>query len=532
MCEPTTKESPYDADADGNKWYTVFVDEYVYHFDDTGDTESSWGNYVNKDDRIAEFIIQTDMSKDMESSYSYNKYTIAQKSIQTYYKGRGAGSTATGVEHYEETYCLNMNWKYYTSNSLTERENGGYDYANGRYNLYTYLTSKTDMKWESVIQPKVPGHVNADSGGGCSHPAADYPVYMPMDGARTPDNAPSPKDSHSYYANSICMNRNRDLDGDGVIDTDEIRWYTPTSSRYIQISIAQGELPDPIMRYTDYSKDYFSKNWSNDYTYGTPNFHYITSDYQYYWAEQAVNVGNAPFGGYNASASVAYTVRCVRNLGTNLKKEPVKDAREVDYAYTHDKATRTFTQDNYTDETLRGYNIGGIAPHDVSSPSARPYKKFEYAKHIVVNLSDAYISFDGLGRRGYVAASSNDSEKTAAWTNSLRRNGICGQYTQEANRADIGTWRIPSAYELALMWIEGLLRTTPEAEAGYVSIGSNQSFYLSATYDYFISYSLMSYATDNHLYLGYNDTGDRKVLALDCLNQNYIRLRCVRDVKM
>jgi hypothetical protein len=42
----------------------------------------------------------------------------------------------------------------------------------------------------------------------------------------------------------------------------------------------------------------------------------------------------------------------------------------------------------------------------------------------------------------------------------------------------------------------------------------------------------MSYASDNHLYLGYNDIGDRKVLALDCLNQSYIRLRCVRDVKM
>jgi hypothetical protein len=75
---------------------------------------------------------------------------------------------------------------------------------------------------------------------------------------------------------------------------------------------------------------------------------------------------------------------------------------------------------------------------------------------------------------------------------------------------------------MALMWIENLLQNTPS---------TNNSFYLSATYDYFSSYDLRGYTTDNHFYLGYNDTGDRKVPALDCLNKNTY-LRCVRDVKM
>jgi hypothetical protein len=91
---------------------------------------------------------------------------------------------------------------------------------------------------------------------------------------------------------------------------------------------------------------------------------------------------------------------------------------------------------------------------------------------------------------------------------------------------------MPSAYELALMWIEGVLRNTPQLESGYASIGQNSSFFLSSTYDYFVSYSLKDFTTDNHLYLGYNDTGDRQVLALDCLDASYnVRLRCVRDVK-
>jgi hypothetical protein len=177
---------------------------------------------------------------------------------------------------------------------------------------------------------------------------------------------------------------------------------------------------------------------------------------------------------------------------------------------------------------LRGYNYGGIAPHDVSSPAARPYKEFEYAKHICVNLKDKFISFGTS--LGYVAASSDPSLQTAAWTNSLERNGICGQYTQEEDKSDLGSWRIPSVYELALMWIENIPQNTPSLESGYVSIGDNSSYFLSATYDYFISYNTKDFTTDNQLYMGYNDADDRKVLALDCLGKT-IRLRCVRDVK-
>jgi hypothetical protein len=537
MCQPTVKDNPSAPDADGNKWYTVFVDEYVYTFDDKGSKETSWPNYVNKDDRIAEFIIQTDKSKDMESSYSYNKYTFAQKSIQTYYKSDGENSTATGVEHFEETYCLNMNWNYLTGSCWNERNTDDYSYSNGRYNLYNYLTNKTDMKWASVIQETVPGHVNAGSNSGCSHPAADYPVYMPKAeaGAGTPSNAPSPGDGNTYYANSICMNRNRDLNGDGEITPDEIRWYTPTASRYIQIAIAQTELPNPIFRFTDYSKDYFLSTWTdgdNGDRLGTYNFHYITSDYLYYWAEQAVNIGTNPFSGYNAPASVANTVRCVRNLGTDPNLIPDRDNPGVGFAYTHDATNRTFTQDKFKDETLRGYNIGGIAPHDVSSPSARPYKKFEYAEHVCKNIKDSYISFNSSARLGFIAASSNPSLQTAAWTNSLRQNGICGQYTQETDRSDLGTWRIPSAYELALMWSEGLLQNTPTLESGYVTINETTAYFLSATHDYFISFKTKNYDTDNQVYIGYYDY-NRQMLALDCLDHSgEILLRCVRDVKM
>jgi hypothetical protein len=559
MCGENRKESPYDADADGYKWYTVFVDEYVYHFDDNvvGQDplyedikyydEQSWPKYVNQDDRIAEFIMNHDISTDTESSYSYCKYAFGQKSIQTYYKGRSKGDTAIGVEHTEETYCLNMNWKFLTHSYFSgtwgtneEHTENVYDYANGRYNLYHYLdTLNLFDSWKNVIQATVPAHVMAGERNGCSHPDADYPVYMPQKGASKTGNAPTPNDGNAYYANSICMNRNRDLNGDGRIDANEIRWFLPTSSVYIQIAVAQSELPDPIMDFTSYPKDYFKDGYVNhDYVYGTFNYHYVTSDYQYYWAEQSVTTGNELFDGWNTYATQANTARCVRNLGTNPANVPVKGKPEVGYAYTYSATDRTFTQNNFNESTLRGYNYGGIAPHDISSPSARPYKKFEYAEHICKNLSDEYISFGSNGQLGFKSAGDNYL-RMLAWSNSLKKNGICSQYTQEDDESDLGSWRIPTACELALMWVEGLLRNTPAMESGYASISYGSSFYFCATQDYFVTYDdnlknfIANYTDDYHRYLGYNDTNDRQVMAMDAINNwGSVRLRCVRDVKM
>jgi hypothetical protein len=391
-----------------------------------------------------------------------------------------------------------------------------YDFTNGRYNIFHYLDTLQITDWDAVIQETLPAHVMAGSNGGCSHPDADYPVYMPMyvPGAGKPSNEPTPGDSKVYYANSICMNRNRDLDGNGKIDPNEIRWYLPTSSAYIQIAMAQGELVDPIMKFTDYDPNYFwtlNPNADHDRV-GTYNFHYATSDYQYYWAEQAVSTGDNMWDGYSSDRSQAYTVRCIRNLGTNPELAPVKGIPGVANAFSHDKTKRILTMDNFTDITLRGYNYGGIAPSDVASPSARAYKKFQYAKNLIQNQRDEYLTFSG-GSMG----TANSTSWIGAWTSSLKQNGICGQYYESPDGSDKGEWRIPSAYELALMWIENL----PQADGAYT---------LSATYNYFVDFNHKDASENNKKYLGYNNYWDRKVMAMDVLG-NTIRLRCVRDVK-
>jgi hypothetical protein len=538
LCNPDKMKNPYDADADTEeKWYTVFVDEYVYHIGETkedngGYDETTWPNYVNKDDRLVELIMTIDTSNDGKSIYSHCKYAFAQKSIQTYYKGEPNAivdgvqvATAIGVEHYEETYCLNMNWQFYTGWN-GERSESNYDYKNGRYNLYHYLDAKKSNSWANVIQETLPGHVDADESENfqTSHPAADYPVYMPGNKCGKSQNPPSPSDNNAYYANSICMNRNRDLNGDGIIEPNEIRWYLPTSSIYQQIAIAQGELPDPIFRFADYEEDYFQpRTQERNMTY---NFHYVTSDYQYFWAEQAVTTGDYPFAGYsgNERYSAAYTVRCIRSLGINQANTPKAGETEAEYAFVHDAKARTFTQSNFTDETLRGYNRGALSPHTLAEPTSRPYKKFEYAENLCKSISGSEISVNGDGTLQWGAYGSSAATKFGAWTRSLESNDICGQYSQTEDGSDLGEWRVPSICEMSLMWIEGLLQ-------------ADNVFAMSSTHDYFITYDLKDEAENNQAYLGYNNYNDsRRVIAMDILiggqPAGTIKIRCVRDVKM
>jgi hypothetical protein len=542
MCTPSvTPNNDYPVtDENEKRWYTVFIDEYTYKFGNDGTKETSWPYYCDQDDRIAEFIVEEHTSKDTESTYSYCKYAFAQKSIQTFFKGHSTADTAIGVEHVEETYCMNMKWDFMTGTCWNEYDY--YDHNNGRADMWEYLT-KRGRKWDTVLQATKPCKVYGEthSKQGTSHPDAQYPVYMPMycSSSNPSENAPSKDvDKYTYYANQICMNRNRDLDGNNEITPDEVRWYLPTSAVYIEIAVSQSELPDPIMRFTDYPQDYYKEGYKTWYVYGTFNQHYITADYQYYWAEQWVTTGTNPFSGWAADASWANTVRCVRNLGTDMSKdvEPKMGTAEVDYAFTYDENDMTFTQDNFRDETLRGYNLGAIAPHDFTSPSAKPYKKFQIAKHLCSGLADDYVSFNSSnGNLGYVASSSDNQLKTIAWKNSLKINGICGQYTQEEDKSDLGTWRVPTASELAIMWIQGIPQSTETMESGYLGFDGTQTdncSTFSCTYDYFVSQNLCTFPTDNHVFVGYNDVGDRQVLAMDCLDRNQFRLRCVRDVRV
>ena len=66
-----------------------------------------------------------------------------------------------------------------------------------------------------------------------------------ISGRRTLDNAY--KDDKAAFA--ACLSRNRDLNGNGTIDIDEIRWYMPSINEYIRIGMGATAISNEAQLY-------------------------------------------------------------------------------------------------------------------------------------------------------------------------------------------------------------------------------------------------------------------------------------------
>ncbi len=565
-------QSNIDADKDGKTmhYYTVFVDEYVYHYGDgvsvgaevcdtlphtkvyhvehangtsTDSTSTSakdeylWYTYTNQDDRVVELIDNTARSSDTESDYTFCKYTIAQKSIQTYYN-YDAAEEALGVEHTNENYGLNYRWKFLFDDRHniydTETERSGHSAYNGRYNVKLYTNKRkddygdADLLWSRYVAWTTPDSIGQFKNSiSIDNPGTLYPVpkFTDLNGGTGGAGEDPIYGDPTHFVNVSCMNRNRDLNGDGIISNDEIRWYLPSSGQYVQIGIGQSEMPDPLIKPLLISDKEFIGNNGQDSPVKKALYHYTTSDCRYFWSEEMVSLGDLPF--QYASSQWAINIRCVRNLGYDPHSEPTKE-NEISHVFEHDADNHILTMDRLTPISLRDNTSGYIAPHDVATEVSNPPYKLQYAAGYCKNITDkGYVSVDGNGDISF-ANGSNAGTKTLCWYLSLLHNGVCGQYSEETGQSDYGTWRVPTFREIGIMYLADLM----DADIFQVGCsrnhfvqwrtdGSNNEGFGSTTYDY--------------EFLGYNGYFDRLVPAKDIITNyhrtGHLRVRCVRDVE-
>jgi hypothetical protein len=530
------------------KWYTVFIDEYVYHSDpDGGNKESGdevlWGNYVNQDDRRIDFYNEKMFpSDDSESFYIPAIYSFSQRSIQTHYaEDAQLGESAFGVEHINEVYGLN----FYEG----EQGNRSLDKYNGRYVSKYKFAGKSWSNWVSFTEPGTVPAAQNNGWNDLSIDEEDYPVPMMVSTgtANQTDNLYLSPSTNGYASGAGCLNRNRDLNGNGIIDVDEIRWYVPSSEEYIQIAIGQTELPSPLIKFIEHYKTEFSNlpaSWTNyKDTRLQLQYHYWTSDDRYFFAEEGMSMGEGQFIIHNYVAqTVCYQVRCIRQLGLKPSTEPT---RTGDFQYASSFVDASDNDHNYieskyfTANSMRPSTISYLAPHDPSSVISMPPKKFEVAKDVCRNITSTdnlWVATAG----GYLRNPNNLNDAYSGltgernWYTSCQKNSICSQYTQEEDESDLGKWRVPNIRELAMMRTLGYLTATPEdASLGHTRKGG---YYISCTYDYFQSPAWSTVSTSDFVYRFYGKRGDDGSLARNMFtgseDNTYhdIHLKCVRDV--
>lgn len=356
--DPTSKLADYvyvyeEDDENGNKkskgtiCFMAFVNEYFYDKHPLTGEATDWTKFVNAKPRSMYMLQKPDKSTDGNSTYATVLCAFEQKSIQTVFKKDGSVN-AYGIEWYDETANANL-----------ANFSGSNNYSNG------YLNYFGGTRTEGGVSTTATGLMTATNWENCVDETA---LRYGLDGQPNGNIYSSLQNTSGKYA---CMQRNRDLDGDGTIDDNEKRWYLGSSDQYVQNWIGETAI-DPYARmsgivtatteaeYEDYSHYYTSSN----------DLHRI------YWAVEAGSTGK-----YSDSWMATYhKARCVRTL-TNYDAEP---------ATIYTKSDNQITMNNLQEGAYResGAMVGEYGEHNELDEQRN---RIPYSIEVAKNWVDSYI---------------------------------------------------------------------------------------------------------------------------------------------
>ena len=316
---------------DKSKWdngetltYTCYVKENYYE-------NFTWDKYVNKE---RSFFVANNVyiSDDMRSTYANVAYALTQYPIRTFYNTANAENlVAYGVETINDEY-------YNPKDTPTDK-----DFGSDKY-------SKWDGR-DNTIKDLRKSNIGKDDKNGWT----------------------TARNSKSLFI--ACMSRNRDLNQDGKITDDEVRWYTPTISQYGGLVIGETALKEAALY--DLGTE-GKKSLVTD----KPEYrrHYLSSTYRQrtLWAEEGFAIGNLDEREPN-KGKTSY-VRCVRNLQSGadgVKGNPVPSeyysvsGREISVNYMDASAV------------VSSRRINELTGHTETSEINKPSSKFVVAPKTV-----------------------------------------------------------------------------------------------------------------------------------------------------
>ena len=257
--------------------FTIFVDEFYYKtkgvlYNYSSNTPSAdllagtgdapdWNTFVGSDKEYREFLIlDRTVGPINGSTLTEAKYVIRQKPIQTIYRtDEGHTTAAWGVE-----------WVNETAVAQSPNGKGSTSWNDGRRNMIKDLNLTSNS----------------------------LQITWSTDNLKT----------HPSYA---CMTRNRDLNGDGKITENEVKWYLPAINQYQDSWVGLDALDKNahFYQYTDgsnyVSTHYYSNTKNGDFVYA-------------FWAEEGCAISGR--GDYGSNVEI----RCARNLNIAYTTESIK----------------------------------------------------------------------------------------------------------------------------------------------------------------------------------------------------------------
>ena len=461
--------------------FTAFVNEYYYYRHPlTHEKLTTWSVLTNKIPREMIIAMSTDVSADGNSSYSQIYSYISQLSMQTFYNSRSMAINAFGIETYNETPIIPFG---------SPIVNGTLDDSDGRNNQIRLLNKYPNDgnqygDWNYYIDASQNGWYSTTSTDRTKHKLKES-AYKGAD---------QTTDASAYYA---CLSRNRDLNGNGKIDDNEVRWYLASLNEYIRMGIGAGAISNAAQLYMGDKSAMVKESYPSEYiNLGSLYYTSSSADKRVYWAVEKGSYG-AVGSSYNGAN---LPIRCIRILPAI--KTGVQDASAV-YGIV---ATPTVVQEEkndmivlnfksrLVDDLYRGYVEGSLGPHDEDDDENSFYEGVFVAEDYLRDKSGdilTYILKDVIGA-------------------GVSMVNPCAGYSE----GGYDNWRVPNLVELSAMNALGLLNECKDnnGDTNYQAISCTQFSNLKVRY---------GFARSSLLFCPGGNGNE--------LEKTY-RIRCVRDV--
>ena len=339
---------------------TVFVDEYYYDKDPIfgGSSPTLWKRFVNKEERAMHILCNSNTSKDLESRATGSVITIQQKPIKSIYNTdesytrlQNAWGLESVDEHADKVFTYNQDGSLNGSGKNNDEFNGlansvcEWGLASGEASNIT--TIENNIRWDKYLSFEVGNEL------------------------------PQLRDGYESLR-YICMSRNRDNNGNGVIDRDEIRWYLASVKQLIGMYVGDGVLESSVRIYNRSTADRNSDDPARWRQHVISSTKYLGgSEPTIIWGEEGISTGD--ISGSLAEGNTKFTVRCVRNLGiandAPINKTPddyIQYSKNADGSYT-------FECTHINESALRYYSSRELDYEDERATANCLYKKFETA---------------------------------------------------------------------------------------------------------------------------------------------------------
>ena len=371
---------------DGEYYYTAaFLDEYYYK-------DLKLAQFVNAPEREMTLATTIAVSPDGKSSYAVTPiFSIRQQSIKSMYNLALEDSDPSfnpfGIEILEEFSAVTWNGTRYSDEPSVDSSSSSE--TNGRSNFSKIVSGG---QWGHYVNSVHFGHF-------------DNSTLLHSDAMKI------------NYARSQCLSRNRDENGNGTIDDEEIKWYLPALQQTLTIWYGYPSLGNDAKLFIDY-QGYFTST--------------LKQQHRVWYIDEGVSFGMYSdarnwlfgYGGSQSNPTGLLGVRCARTL---------KNSSEGPTATTEiDPATKVISLKTLGKESVRTSTVTG-----------------EYSSHIRNEEPDklpvAFQVADDVIKDG------NGNPLSFTLTQ-VQEGSVCHDYyAQGGENVGEGGWRVPNEREFGLM---------------------------------------------------------------------------------